>query len=100
MKTDKYAILSDAIKYLKAVQSEHSQLKQLNKFLEVSIMVSSRSLTSVQYTGIEKTAYACTACTVNVLKSLPIRYLVDLQTVMSANLTNLSEFTLRPDFYR
>lgn len=37
MKTDKYAILTDAIKYLKAVQSEHSQLKQLNKFLEVSI---------------------------------------------------------------
>lgn len=43
MKTDKYAILTDAIKYLKQVQSEHSQLKQLNKFLEVSSMVVSNS---------------------------------------------------------
>lgn len=36
-KTDKNAILTDAIKYVQQVQVENHQLRQLNKFLEVRL---------------------------------------------------------------
>lgn len=37
-KTDKLSILGEAIRYVQQTQVENSQLKQLNKFLEVCIL--------------------------------------------------------------